>query len=1126
MNEQIQDNKYDLNRNSINNYSSESKNQVPFSNINTNINSNLNSFSQENFFNELMNQQNYQESKNNSSFYNFSESVHSNQDNPNPNQNIIMNKDQLYQTFILFQKFLNQKVSNHNNNNFQNNKNENPNKNKNNNKIESNAIDEINEINEIEENKNFVNGNIISKNDRINQKYKNHRMEDEEDINHKEAIENKNHYNIINGINNGGNNIMIFEENQNKNILNKNNILKINDINENNINSLLRNIDENNYGTNSYDDIPIKFNKENFIDLVEKKLADEKKFGSINLEIKEENEKEKETKNKTNQKKENEKKQFQFNKKIKNKIKSENKKRKCSEIKENVIDKEKSEDNQEENKELEKKDTIKILSGKKDNLNYNYSFDRDDTRLLNENSSIIDNLNNTIKQEQIKSLKSLKETLNDDDKIMITKKNLDKLFIQYFKEKNIKEYAIEKIEFSLINRDIIKIKKKVEPENDNLNKIEEKEELLNQKIKEINKELVQLKEEKNKVSKIKLEYEKSMSKLNNDLHQLSQKKEDFEKYRKNELNKIKNDKKNILIETKNIKDIKSQNQGLLLKAKKDKEIIDNLKNKISELESAIKQKENTQGNIHNNNNSKFTKKRNSKPKTSNFVELDIECNNSNQNPMIDGYYGKIKTNSIRSTTNINRIFCNTIEDKIKNRINNINKNKDKDLENISVSLKRNNTNNKNFDILSKRIEVIKNTNKNINNNSLTSSNLGAYLKDEKNIIGNESGDRISISRINVEKRKKVTGDKEVISDKIIFSPQASRTLNGFGSKNLNIKLNNTPKENIKITKKIYENKNKGNKKQYSKTITNNLTSSSNNNINTDSNYNSIPNINKISINNRRMTKENEQSKRQYKNELNNNPKNTKKENNSQKQQKNEIYISKSKKNLLNKGLTLNKKDDNDKENDNIHSENNKKNMKMKDNKALNKDNISRNIDIKNNDKLNVTDKSVTNMKKYNSFINDETAEDYDFNIPKKYTDKEYNLIKALKTDDKTINLYSDDKKEIIFKSGVRKEIFKDGYQIIHFVNGDVKQIYPEGKSCYFFKESKTVQIILKNGVEIYKFENGQIEKHYPDGSKKILFNDGSKVFIDKDGEETSISDDNFIKVEKKTKEEKSDDDEK
>ena len=83
-----------------------------------------------------------------------------------------------------------------------------------------------------------------------------------------------------------------------------------------------------------------------------------------------------------------------------------------------------------------------------------------------------------------------------------------------------------------------------------------------------------------------------MNKLNNDLYQFGQKRDEFEKYRKNEINKIKNDKKNNFIESKNLKDIKNQNQALILKTKKDKEIIDNLKSKISELQSIIKQKEN------------------------------------------------------------------------------------------------------------------------------------------------------------------------------------------------------------------------------------------------------------------------------------------------------------------------------------------------------------------------------------------------------------------------------------------------------------------------------------------------------------------------------------------------------
>ena len=63
------------------------------------------------------------------------------------------------------------------------------------------------------------------------------------------------------------------------------------------------------------------------------------------------------------------------------------------------------------------------------------------------------------------------------------------------------------------------------------------------------------------------------------------------------------------------------------------------------------------------------------------------------------------------------------------------------------------------------------------------------------------------------------------------------------------------------------------------------------------------------------------------------------------------------------------------------------------------------------------------------------------------------------------------------------------------MNGDIKQIYPDGKTYYFFNDSRTVQITLNNGLEIYKFEDGQIEKHYPDGTKQILFNDGSERYI-------------------------------
>jgi hypothetical protein len=80
MTEQIQNNTKDIDSTSQNNISSDnSKNQIPLCDINSNSNPNFNSLSQENIFNEFINSTNYQESKGSSSFYNFSETIQSNQ---------------------------------------------------------------------------------------------------------------------------------------------------------------------------------------------------------------------------------------------------------------------------------------------------------------------------------------------------------------------------------------------------------------------------------------------------------------------------------------------------------------------------------------------------------------------------------------------------------------------------------------------------------------------------------------------------------------------------------------------------------------------------------------------------------------------------------------------------------------------------------------------------------------------------------------------------------------------------------------------------------------------------------------------------------------------------------------
>lgn len=135
-------------------------------------------------------------------------------------------------------------------------------------------------------------------------------------------------------------------------------------------------------------------------------------------------------------------------------------------------------------------------------------------------------------------------------------------------------------------------------------------------------------------------------------------------------------------------------------------------------------------------------------------------------------------------------------------------------------------------------------------------------------------------------------------------------------------------------------------------------------------------------------------------------------------------------------------------------------------------------------------------------------DNYDFIIPEQYYNTEYTLIKSAQTTEgKQIKLFTNNKREVLFPSGVKKEIFNDGYQIISFKNGDLKQIFPDQKSIYYYNDAKTVQTTYPDGLQVFKFSNGQIEKHFIDGSKQITFPDGSLRYILNDGyEETYFVD--------------------
>ncbi len=112
-------------------------------------------------------------------------------------------------------------------------------------------------------------------------------------------------------------------------------------------------------------------------------------------------------------------------------------------------------------------------------------------------------------------------------------------------------------------------------------------------------------------------------------------------------------------------------------------------------------------------------------------------------------------------------------------------------------------------------------------------------------------------------------------------------------------------------------------------------------------------------------------------------------------------------------------------------------------------------------------------------------------------------------------LFADGKKEVVFHNGVRREQWPDGYSVVYFTNGDIKQTFPPGhkkqRVVYFYSEAKTTQTTYPNGLQVYKFANGQTEKHFPDGTKEISFPDGTfKCVFPETGEEESIFPDGTI----------------
>ena len=505
-----------------------------------------------------------------------------------------IDKDQLFQSFILFQNFLS------------------------------------------------MNPNLLKDNKNI-EKFK----IEEKDIKTIESVTKANKLNESKILNDSKNNneeeMKIQEENKSTQAENK----LIDDINEKEIINEKENKYENkNANINVYDEIPIKPAGYNFVELLEKTLANEennkneneKKNNNRKTKIKHFNKKIKNINNITkdtsssmynnmsepNISKENkyfkmketfENKSFDKNEEvissINDEILNENNNiktfKKCILLNENKI--------KEEYCNIIKEDELKDISPKTNN-----EFSQNIKLKINELTNKKETMKTNIKKNNIndfnKNILTLKTSYNMDNlknsnsfknnKSNNKDNNIDKSINKKVDNKNndIKNHIDEKIDKNIdddntnkndINKNIEEKEILIDNNNDNINK----EKIIQQKIKELNSEIIKFKEEKNKIFKLKSEYEKIQNKLMNDVKQFNLKKNEFEKYKKEELNKIKMEKKKIMSENKNINNIKFQNQSYAMMIKKDKETIENLKKQVLDYQFLLKQKESESKNKKN-----------------------------------------------------------------------------------------------------------------------------------------------------------------------------------------------------------------------------------------------------------------------------------------------------------------------------------------------------------------------------------------------------------------------------------------------------------------------------------------------------------------------------------------------
>ncbi len=164
---------------------------------------------------------------------------------------------------------------------------------------------------------------------------------------------------------------------------------------------------------------------------------------------------------------------------------------------------------------------------------------------------------------------------------------------------------------------------------------------------------------------------------------------------------------------------------------------------------------------------------------------------------------------------------------------------------------------------------------------------------------------------------------------------------------------------------------------------------------------------------------------------------------------------------------------------NMHILNYIENSTKEEIKKLNKQIINNN-NKKNNNKNNIiNDDEISihlpkKIKATEIHINE-----LDLTYPEKYKEnKEYTPIiikQQFDKDGKIIRLFDTGKKEILFINGTKKQIYPDGYILVNYQNGDIKQIIPNYKETYFYNKEQILQVKFSDGITYIKYKDGKIE---------------------------------------------------